>query len=264
LQLGFSTVMYEKTGLPYHRIVEKASALDYQGIELNFKEWPSELEIDPIKKALRKTGVKVAAVGTRHLYVTHGIYFASPNSDVRKRAFSYMTDCMSIAKELDCGIVQAGWAFQGSKLEVTYEDAWNQAVKSLRQVSQLCRWYGMVFVMEFACRKNAGLVNTMADALRMLDEVGEDNVLVMADVFHIHAENDSLEDTVLQAGERLAYVHLSDNDRLTPGKGVIDFKAFIDSLKKIGYDGPMVMEFEPDSNIDDSLRDASEYIRKFM
>jgi sugar phosphate isomerase/epimerase len=98
----------------------------------------------------------------------------------------------------------------------------------------------------------------------MLDEVGEDNVLVMADVFHIHAENDSLKETVFKAGKRLAYIHLSDNDRLTPGKGVIDFKAFIDSLKKIGYDGYMVMEFEPETDIDGSLKDALEYIRKFL
>ena len=115
-----------------------------------------------------------------------------------------------------------------------------------------------------ACRKNAQLVNTMTDALRMLDEVGEDNILVMADVFHIHAENDSFKEAVFKAGKRLAYVHLSDNDRLAPGKGVVDFKAFIDSLRKIGYDGYMVMEFEPETDIDDSLKDALEYIKKFI
>jgi len=256
--------MYENSGLSYNQIIEKALTLGYQGVELNFKEWPSELKLDPIKKSLKKTGVKVAAIGTRYLNITHDLYLASPNLDVRKRSIKYMAQCMNIAQELDCGIVQAGWAFQGSKLEAPYEDAWNQAVKSLRQVSRLCRQYGMVFVVEFACRKNAELVNTMADALRMLDEVGEDNILVMADVFHIHAENDSLEGTVLKAGKRLGYVHLSDNDRLTPGKGMIDFKVFIGSLKRIGYDGYMVMEFAPQTDIDGSLKDALEYIRKFV
>ena len=264
LLLGFSTVMYENSGLPYSQIVDKASTLGYQGVEFNFKEWPSELKLDPIKESLRKTGVKVAAIGTRHLNVTHGLYLASPSLDVRKRSFIYMTECMNIAKKLDCGIIQAGWAFQGSKLEAPYKDMWNQAVKSLKQVSRLCRQYGTVFVVEFACRKNAELINTMADALRMLDEVGEDNILVMADVLHIHAENDSLRETVLKAGKRLAYVHLSDNERLPPGKGVIDFKIFIDSLKRIGYDGYMVMEFEPQTDIDGSLKDALEYIKKFI
>ena len=262
--LGFSTVMYENSGLLYYRIVEKASDLGYQGIELNFKEWPSKLKVDMIKESIQKTGVKVAAIGTRHLNVTHGLYLASPRLDVRKRAFAYMTECMDIANELDCNIIQAGWAFQGSKLEAPYDDTWNQAVKSLKQISRLCRQYGTVFVVEFACKKNAQLVNTMADALRMLDEVSENNILVMADIFHIHAENDSLKETVLTAGERLAYVHLSDNDRLTPGKGIINFKKFIDALKKIGYDGYMVMEFELETDIDGSLKYALNYIRKFV
>ncbi len=262
--LGFSTVMYDNSGFPYHQIVEKASVLGYQAIELNFMEWPSKLRADPIKESLQKTGVKVAAIGTRHLYVTHGLYLASPSLNIRKRAFTYMTKCMDIAYELNCNIIQAGWAFQGSKLETSYDNAWNQAVKSLTQISHLCRQYGTVFVVEFACKKNAQLVNTMSDALRMLDEVGEDNVLVMADVFHIHAENDSLKETVSKAGKKLAYIHLSDNDRLTPGKGVIDFKEFINALKKVGYDGYMVMEFEPETDVDGSLKDALEYIRKFL
>ena len=264
MQLGFSTVMYENSGLPYNRIVEKASSLGYQGVELNFKEWPSELNLEPIKESLRKTGIKVAAIGTRHLNVTHGLYLASPSLNVRERSLTYMTQCMKIAQELDCSIVQAGWAFQGSKLEAPYEDVWNQAVKSLKQVSRLCRQYGTIFVIEFACRKNAELVNTMTDALYILDKLSEDNIFVMADVFHIHAENDSLEETVLKAGKKLAYVHLSDNDRLTPGRGVINFKMFIDSLKRVGYDGFMVMEFEPQADIDGSLKDALGYIKKFV
>jgi sugar phosphate isomerase/epimerase len=81
--------MYENSGLPYHRIVEKASVLGYQAIELNFQEWPSKLKADPIKESLQKTGVKVAAIGTRHLIVTHGLYLASPSLNVRKRAFTY-------------------------------------------------------------------------------------------------------------------------------------------------------------------------------
>jgi D-psicose/D-tagatose/L-ribulose 3-epimerase len=256
--------MYETSNLLYHQIVEKAGLLGYQGIELNFKDWPSDLEVGPIKASLQKTGVEVAAIGTRHMNVTHGLYLSSPVLSVRKKAFDYMTECMNIANELNCNILQAGWAFQGSKLEVPYNATWNQAVISLKHIGQLCRQRGIIFVIEFACRQNAQLVNTMNDALRMLDEVGEENVLVMADTFHIQAENDSLRETVLKADDRLAYVHLSDSNRLSPGKGIINFKEFIDALKEIHYDGHMVMEYEPGMDTDGSLKNALYYIKNLL
>jgi sugar phosphate isomerase/epimerase len=256
--------MYETSNLPYHRIVEKAALLGYQGIELNFKEWPSNLEVGPIKASLQKHGVEVAAIGTRHMNITHGLYLSSQVLSIRKKAFDYMIECMNIANELNCNIIQAGWAFQGSRLEASYNVVWNQAVKSLKQIGQLCRQHGIIFVIEFACRQNAQLVNTMNDALRMLDEVGEENILAMADTFHIHAENDSLRETVLKADSRLAYIHLADNDRLSPGKGIINFREFIDALKEIHYDGYMIMEYEPGIDIDGSLKNALYYIKNLL
>jgi sugar phosphate isomerase/epimerase len=104
----------------------------------------------------------------------------------------------------------------------------------------------------------------MNDALRMLDEVGEENILAMADTFHIHAENDSLRETVLKADGRLAYVHLADSDRLSPGKGIINFREFIDALKEIHYDGYMIMEYEPGIDIDGSLKNALYYIKNLL
>jgi sugar phosphate isomerase/epimerase len=149
-------------------------------------------------------------------------------------------------------------------LETGYNVAWRQAVKSLKKIGQLASEYGVCFVIEFACRKNAELVNTMDDALRMLDEVGYENVLVMADTFHIYEENDSLRETVLKAGKRLGYVHISDNDRFMPGKGQINLKEFVKALKEINYDGYLTMEFDAGSSPNESLRQASKYLLNFL
>jgi len=256
--------MYEGTGLSYHEVISKAAGLGYEGIELNTKLWPSELSLDEIKDALSKFDVEVAAIGTRHMHVTHGLYLASPREEIRERALAYVTECMKAARELDCSTVQAGWAFQGSKLEAPFDAAWRQAVESLREVGRRCLEQGVRFVIEFACKQDAQLINTMDDALRMLDEVGSENVLVMADVFHIYTERDSLSETVLRAGKRLVYVHLSDSDRLAPGKGKIDFTEFINALKEIDYRGYMIMEFNPDPAPDEALRQAIRYVKRLL
>ncbi|MFB0522900.1 MAG: sugar phosphate isomerase/epimerase family protein [Candidatus Bathyarchaeia archaeon] len=264
MRLGFSTVMYEETDLTYSEIVRKADQLGYEGIELNLREWPSESNVDQIKESLDGFNVEVAAIGTRHMHVTHRLYLASPSKNVREKALNYVTECVKIARRLNCPIVQAGWAFQGSKLEAQYDAAWKQAVESLKEVGSRCLEHGLQFVIEFACKQNAELVNTMEEALRMLDEVGSENVLVMADVFHIYMENDSLRNTVLKAGDRLGYVHLADSDRLITGTGKINFPEFVDALREIDYKGYMIMEFNPGSNPDEPLKQALEYTKRLL
>lgn len=264
MKLGFSTVMYEESGFNYPEIISRAPTLGYEGIELNFKVWPSQLNLDEIRESLKKFDVEVGAIGTRHLYVTHGLYLASPKGDVRAKTFIYITECMKMARKMGCTIVQLGWAFQGSRLETDYNSAWRQAVESLKIIGKLAREYGVRFVIEFACRKNAELINTMDDALRMLEEVGSENILVMADVFHIFEENDSLRETVLKAGKRLGYVHLSDSNRLTPGKGKLNLREHINALKEINYDGYLTMEFDAGSSPDESLREAAKHLMNFL
>jgi len=264
MRLGFSTVMYEQTDLTYPEIINKAAALGYEGVELNFPVWPSELNLGEIEDSLDKFGVEIAAIGTRHLHVTHGLYLASLHEEVRKRALAYVAECMKMAQELDCSIVQAGWAFQGSKLEAQHRLVWKQAVASLKEVGRLAADFGLWFVIEFACRQNAELVNTMDDALRMLDEVACANVLVMADTFHIYTENCPLGETVTRAGKRLGYIHLADSDRLTPGTGSINFKEVVSALKQMRYKGYIVMEFNPDSSPDDALKRAIDFVKALL
>jgi sugar phosphate isomerase/epimerase len=43
--------------------------------------------------------------------------------------------------------------------------------------------------------------------------------------------------------ERLNDVHVADNNRMACGMGSVDWKAFIQTLKEIGYDGALTVEF---------------------
>ncbi|MEM2935835.1 MAG: sugar phosphate isomerase/epimerase family protein, partial [Candidatus Bathyarchaeia archaeon] len=189
---------------------------------------------------------------------------ASPYRKVREKAVTYITECMELANKLNCSIVQAGWAFQGSRLEAPYEITWRNAVRSLKEVGRRAINHGVKFVIEYQNKKDAKLVNTMDDALRILDEVGYDNVLIMADTFHMNLEDPSLEESILKADKRLGYVHLADSDRLAPGEGSIDFRGFIRALRKIRYEGYLVMEFEPKPNPDDALGRAIKFIGSLL
>ena len=60
---------------------------------------------------------------------------------------------------------------------------------------------------------------------------------------------DNAEDAVLDFGDRIYTLHISDYDKVDerhwlPGKGVIDWKKLIQNLQKIGYQGVFNYESE--------------------
>ncbi len=101
---------------------------------------------------------------------------------------------------------------------------------------------GIVLVMEYLTRFETYVVNTMADALAHAARVDHPNFGVMHDTFHANVEEKDPPGAILLAGPMLRHVHISENDRGTPGRGHIPFAAHFRALRSIGYDGWLTIE----------------------
>ncbi|MEO8262423.1 MAG: sugar phosphate isomerase/epimerase family protein [Pseudolysinimonas sp.] len=86
------------------------------------------------------------------------------------------------------------------------------------------------------------LVNTLADAASVVDEVGDPRVQVIADTFHMSIEEVDLGRAIRDCGARIAHVQLGDTNRLEPGAGHYDWDETLTALEDIGYDGWLAME----------------------
>ncbi len=75
----------------------------------------------------------------------------------------------------------------------------------------------------------------------MTERVGELNVFVHSETYHMNIEEKGFYDPIVAAGPRMRYIHLSESDRGTPGTGNVPDDVFR-GLKDIGYDGRPVME----------------------
>ena len=86
---------------------------------------------------------------------------------------------------------------------------------------------------------------TLPDTLALARECGP-NVGVILDVWHWHHSGGTVADIVAAERSRIVHVHLSDakpaapedvrdNQRFMPGEGSIDLVAFLEALRKIGY-----------------------------
>jgi D-psicose/D-tagatose/L-ribulose 3-epimerase len=115
-------------------------------------------------------------------------------------------------------------------------------VRVLAELAAEAKGLGMTLGLEICNRYETNVVNTARDALRLADDVGEDNVTIHLDTYHMNIEEDDLVRPVLEVGDRLGYVHIGENHRGYLGSGHLDFGAFFHALADVGYTGPITFE----------------------
>jgi len=94
------------------------------------------------------------------------------------------------------------------------------------------------------------LGNTAEELALLLDGLDERVFGVCLDTNHLMERHASLPQVLGALGRRLFTLHLSDYDGVDekhwmPGKGVIDWPAFMGALREIGYGGPFNYEADP-------------------
>jgi D-psicose/D-tagatose/L-ribulose 3-epimerase len=115
-------------------------------------------------------------------------------------------------------------------------------VSVLKGLAQEAHGRGMTLGLEICNRYETNVINTAHDALVLADDIGEDNVLIHLDTYHMNIEEDDFIRPVREVGDRLGYVHIGENQRGYLGSGHIDFGAFFHALADIDYRGPITFE----------------------
>jgi hydroxypyruvate isomerase len=98
-------------------------------------------------------------------------------------------------------------------------------------------------------------LNRTEQALRILDEVGSDNLFVQYDVYHAQRTEGELGATLARHLNRIGHIQVADNPgRNEPGTGEINYGWLFRHIDKIGYDGWIGCEYKPAGDTRQGLR----------
>jgi D-psicose/D-tagatose/L-ribulose 3-epimerase len=122
------------------------------------------------------------------------------------------------------------------------EDEWKWGVESMREVAEHAEKCNVKLGVEYLNRFECYFLNTAADGARFCREVNHPYCQMMYDTFHSHIEEKSTPEAIRAVKDCLVHVHISENDRSTPGAGNVRWDENFDALKEIGYDNVMVVE----------------------
>ena len=122
------------------------------------------------------------------------------------------------------------------------KDEWKWGVDSMRQVAEHAGKCKVTLGVECLNRFETYLLNTHADSARFCREVNHSHCRMMYDTFHRKIEEKSIPLALHSCADMLCHVHISENDRSTPGKGLVRWCETFDALRSINYDGLLVVE----------------------
>ena len=122
------------------------------------------------------------------------------------------------------------------------EAEYDAIVRALRPVARRCAGLGLTLGLEPCNRYETHLLNTAQQGLALLDRIGEPNLAIHLDTYHMNIEEKGIGNGLRTAGKLAPYIHISESDRGVPGTGTVDWSDVFRTLAEMQFDGDLVIE----------------------
>ena len=224
--------------------VDKVAGLGFDILEIQ----PDQLlstrknKLDEIKKAADDRGLEL----TYCIGFPKDKDMASEDASVRRAGIRYARKILDVIHYMDGkvfgGINYSAWPSTPSEGIVDKRPYLDRSIKCIKEVMRTAEDYGITYCLEVVNRFEQFLLNTAAEGVAYVEAVGSPNLKLLLDAFHMNIEEDSIGGAIVTAGDKLGHFHIGETNRKTPGKGHMPWDEIGQALKKINYQGRVVME----------------------
>jgi D-psicose/D-tagatose/L-ribulose 3-epimerase len=223
---------------PIEVTIERLGRLGYDAIEISGE--PARYDIGQVKELLAQHNVQ--CWGSVSL-MTEGRDLIHEDKYVRVGTIAYLKDTIKMIRDLGGQIFCIVPSTVGKvKAMADPETEWGWAVEGFKELSYFAGEHRVRIGIEPLNRFETNFINRTDQGLALANEVGN-NVGVTIDTFHLNIEEADMLAAIRSAGSQLVDFHVADNNRMPPGSGSLNWRAIIDTLRSIGYDGCVTSEF---------------------
>ncbi len=221
-------------------VADRLKKIGYDGIECFMAERSNEV-YKHFGNHLRSIGLEATCV----LGLGPEENPASDSSAVREKALARLKEAIDCAHTLNskiiCGPFHSAFAtFADRRPPEASEYAWSAEV--LHAAGDYAAQAGIVLTLEALNRFECYLCNTMEQLTLLVNKASHSNVKAMFDTHHANIEEKKLSEAIKIISPLLAHVHISENDRGTPGDGHVPWDETFSTLAAIRYHGWLTIE----------------------
>lgn len=240
-KIGFNLLVWSG-GIPdsFWQVTERLKKTGYDGIECFMEERDVAV--------YRRFGEHLKAIGLEATCVLGVGPDQNPSSDsaaIREKALDRLKEAIDCAEAIGskviCGPFHSAFAtFTHRRPPESREYAWSAEV--LHAAGEYAAQADVVLAVEALNRFECYLCNTMEQLSDLLTRAGHPNVRAMFDTHHANIEEKKISKAIKTIAPFLTHVHISENDRGTPGDGHIPWDEVFASLAEIKYGGWLTIE----------------------
>jgi D-psicose/D-tagatose/L-ribulose 3-epimerase len=225
--------------LPFPQQCSLAAQLGYDGLELapfTLVPDPTELtdaEIEGFRRVAEDHGLRI--FGLHWLLVAPaGLSIVSPDAALRQRTKQVMVRLVEICAALGGSYLVHGSPTQRSVPQgSTRDEAWERARECLSGAASAAARCRVTYCLEPLSPRETDLFNSVEEAVRMIDEIGQPSLRTMVDCSAAgQAESLQVDELLTKWGPRgvIGHVQVNDPNRRGPGQGELDFAPILDAL----------------------------------
>lgn len=223
----------------HFHILRMLKEAGFDGVELPIFEMDVE-KFSVLGKELDHMGLERTAVAV----CTDEANPISPELAVRTAGLIRLKEaidcCQAAGVKLLCGPLHSALGVFSGKEPTQDEWAWGKDV--LVRAAEYAQQADVVLAIEALNRFECYFLNDVASSATFCRDVNHPNLKMMYDTFHANIEEKSLADAMQSCWDQVVHVHISENDRSTPGKGHVDWKTTFGMLKELKYDCWLTVE----------------------
>jgi len=223
---------------PLEVTVRRLAKYGYESIEISGE--PEKYDVKAVRQLLKENGLRCWGAVT---LMFPGLNLPSKDEAIRAKTVQYVKDCITMVKELDGHEITIVPGTVGKvSADSTPENEWQWAVEGMKEIYAHGQQAGVKLAIEPLNRFETYFISRGDQALALAEAIGPD-CGVCLDAFHLNIEEANLYDAIRRAGSRLVDFHVADNNRLACGMGALDWAKIVSTLREVGYDGALTVEF---------------------
>src|SRR5215469_8529981 len=225
------------------QFVKKAQECGFDILEVNA---PKIARMTDAERAVLKAAATDAGLDlTYSIGLSADMDLVSPDVATRKKGIAFLQDVSRAMKQMG-GRVMAGVNYSSWPRKLAPgEDKrvlTDLAIEGVREAVKAAEDCNVLFCIEVLNRFEHFIMNTAAEGIEFAKRVGSPNCKIHLDTFHMNIEEDSIGEAIAEAGSWLGHFHLGEPNRRPPGRGRMPWPEICGALRKIDYQGALVME----------------------
>lgn len=239
--------VFEKT--PFREACRKIREAGYTGIEIapfTLAEKPTDIPAEQ-RREYRQIlqDESLTFVGLHWLMVSpQGLHVTTPDDAIRQRSWDHIRELIDLAADLGPSAVMVfGSPKQRSTTGgITLQAAREIYTQELAKVAPHAESRGVTILVESLPSEQSDVINTLAEAVEIVRKIGNPAVQTMFDSHNATDETEPHAELVRKYASYIRHIHVNEMDGREPGTGNYDFRALLETLRDLRYEGWVSLE----------------------